>query len=227
MLHIRLRILGALFKRMVDKAGLGACYHLYSDLKRDLRRLVLNDDEKDWLGQNGVPEDLPDWRVWQRSNTTEGLRVELLHLRALTTKERRTELRLLHGGRMRRIQDDADAGKIGAVIKTVMARSPTFSLDVIYGKEENIVDADEIARIVTEFFALWFNATEDDDARDAEVAKCTTEVNEEEWRSLATKLNIPWQHAKEVLDGMVDKPICKEARIEGLGLDLHPEPGGI
>ena len=60
LLHIRLRIIGALFKRMVDKAGLGACYHLYTDLKRDMRRIVLNDDEKDWLGQNGIPEGLPD-----------------------------------------------------------------------------------------------------------------------------------------------------------------------
>jgi hypothetical protein len=111
LLHIRLRVLGALFKRKVDQASLGACY-LYSDSKRDLRRMVLNDEEKDWLGQNVVPESLPDWRKWQRSNTTETLRVELLHLRALTTKERRTELRLLHGGRMRRIQDEADAGKL-------------------------------------------------------------------------------------------------------------------
>ena len=126
---------------------------------------------------------------------------------------------------MRRIQDVRvrvrDAGKIGAAIETVMARSPSFSLDVIYGKEENIVDADEIARIVMEFFALWFNATEDDDSTDAEVTKCTTEVNEEEWRSLAIKLNIPWQHAKEVLNGMVDKPICEEAKTEGLGLDTY------
>ena len=122
---------------------------------------------------------------------------------------------------MRRIQDEADAGKIGAIIKSVMARSSTFSLDIIYGKDDNTIDADEIARIVTEFFALWFNSTDDDDARDAEVAKCTKEVNEEEWRSLASKLNIPWQDAKEVLNGMVDKPISEEARIEGLGLDTY------
>ena len=44
LLHIRLRVLGALFKRKVDQAGLGACYHLYSDSKRDLRRIVLNDE---------------------------------------------------------------------------------------------------------------------------------------------------------------------------------------
>ena len=117
-----------------------------------MRRIVLNDDEKDWLGKNGVPESLPDWNDWQRSNTTESLRVELLHLRALTTKERRTELRLLLGGRMRRIQDEADAGKIGAIINSVMARSSTFSLDTIYGKDENVVDANDIAQIVTEFF---------------------------------------------------------------------------
>ena len=102
-----------------------------------------------------------------------------------------------------------------------MARSSTFSLDIIYGKDDNTIYADEIARIVTEFFALWFNSTDDDDARDAEVAKCTKEVNEEEWRSLASKLNIPWQDAKEVLNGMVDKPISEDARIEGLGLDTY------
>ncbi len=67
---------------------------------------------------------------------------------------------------MRRIQDEADAGKIGSIIKKIMAKSSSFSMEVLYGQDGNISDPIEIARIVTEFFQAWFNSDQDDDARD-------------------------------------------------------------
>jgi len=62
---------------MSDNSGLGACYRLYKDMRRDMAKIVLNDDEREWLESNGVMPDLPDWRYWQRNNNLESLRPEV------------------------------------------------------------------------------------------------------------------------------------------------------
>ena len=195
---------------MADNSGLGACYRLYKDARRDIHKVTLNPDEETWLSDNGVERDLPDWRRWIRTNTLESLRSEVKHLKELTTKERRSELRLLHGGRMRRIQDQADAGKIGAVIRSIMAKSKSFSLDVLYSDDGNTTDADEISRIVTEFFKEWFSTSPDDSWRDEGAADLSGAGDTEGWKALANRLNVKWELASEILDGMKDKPISAE-----------------
>ena len=130
-LHVRLRAIGALFKRMADRADLGRCYRLNKDARRDIGKIVLIEDKEMWLEANGIPRGLPEWREWIRCNSFDRLKEEIQHLKSLTTRERREDLRRLHGDRMRRIQDDADEGKIGAVIRNIMANSKSFSLDVL------------------------------------------------------------------------------------------------
>ena len=152
LLHLRLRALGALYKRIMDGSGIGPCYRLYMDARRDSTHVSLNDDEANRLVENDIEKSLPEWRVWQRDMDKERLRAEIQRLRNLSTRERRNELRILHGGRMRRIQDAADVGKIGAMLKGIMAKSTAFSMDVLYDKDKNIVDANEISHIITEFF---------------------------------------------------------------------------
>ena len=219
LLHLRLRALGALFKRHSDGASLQPCYRLYKDARRDSARIDLSDDELDWLDNNGIERDLPAWREWLSKLDPAVLRSEIQHLKKLTTKERRNELRLLHGGRMRRIQDQADAGKIGAMLKGIMAKSTAFSLDVLYNDHENIVDTNEISRIVTEFFKEWFNASPEDDLRDLEVAQLSESQDEIGCRALAQRLNIPWEHAKEVMSGMADKEATDEVKAEAATLN--------
>ena len=102
-LHLRLRALGALYKRSMDGAGIGPCYRLYMDARRDIMKVTLNEDEMNWLDSNGVERMLPEWRIWQRDFDLDRLRLEIQSLRKMSTKERRDELRILHGGRMRRI----------------------------------------------------------------------------------------------------------------------------
>ncbi len=188
LLHIRLRILGALFKRLADKSGVDPCYRMYKDSARDITRITLNADEEEWLEFNGVQRTLPDWRAWRRDNDAESLLIEIRHLRSLTTRQRRDELRILHGGRMRRIQDEADAGKIGTMLKKIMAKSSSFSMEVLYGQDGNTTDPIEIARIVTEFFQAWFNSDHDDDARDTEVSDFSASGNGAAWAGLAERL---------------------------------------
>ena len=86
-----------------------------------MSKITLNADEEEWLEFNGVQRGLPDWRIWQRDNQADSLLIEIRNLRSLTTKHRRDELRILRGGRMRRMQNEADAGKIGSVLKRKMA----------------------------------------------------------------------------------------------------------
>ena len=68
-----------------------------------------------------------------------------MHINKLTTSKRRDELRLLHGGWMRRIQDAADVGKIGGVLKQLMGEEKAFKLEVLYGEDENEVDSVRIS----------------------------------------------------------------------------------
>ena len=104
LLHRRLRVIGALHKRMADGLGIDICYRMYDEAKRDMRKLTLNKDEKDWLEEHGVNCFLPDWRDWKLHNSDlQCLNEECLHFKSLTNKTRRDELRLLHGGRMRRL----------------------------------------------------------------------------------------------------------------------------
>jgi hypothetical protein len=204
-----------MFKRMADKADLGKCYRLYKDSKRDIGKIELNEDEELWLAANGIPRGLPEWREWIRvNNSLDGLKEEIRHLKSLTTRERRDKLRRIHGGRMRRIQDDADAGKIGAVIRSIMANSKSFSLEVLYDPAGNVTDSEEISRIVTAFFREWFNASDEDRSRDEEVAKHSGESNTKGWLGLAERLKVHEEHAVDVLEGMKDEDITEEGKVE-------------
>ncbi len=122
---------------------------------------------------------------------------------------------------MRRIQDAADAGKIGPILRSIMSKSNSFSLDVLYDDDGNITDPDEVARIVTEFFKKWFDSSDGDEVRDDEVAKFSAAGNEKGWFNLSQKLGIPWEHAKEVLEGMLDKDSDDEISKEAAELDKY------
>ncbi len=143
--------------------------------------------------------------MWRRTNDASTLGPSVAHLKSLCTRNIRDELRLIHGGRMRRIQDAADAGKIGPMLRSIMMKSTAFTMDVLYNQDGNVTDPDEIARIVTEFFKQWFASSTEDDVRDDQVSNFSALENEVGWLKLAERLGIPWEHANEVLEGMKDK----------------------
>jgi hypothetical protein len=64
----------------------------------------------------------------------------------------RKELRIRHDDWMRKIQEAADVGKIGRMIKRIMGGGQDFSLEVLYNKGENMTDCDEIASEVNRVF---------------------------------------------------------------------------
>ncbi len=55
--------------------------------------------------------------------------------------------------------------------------------------------------------------------RDDQVANYSAAENEAGWFKLAERLGIPWEHAKEVLDGMTDKESSEDIAKEAKELD--------
>ena len=196
LLQVKLRVLGARLTRLLDGAGTAGCHSMYTDARKDMAAIKLTEDEENWLEENGISRELPPWSEWRRSNNKETLTPIVAHLKSLNTRKVRDELRVLHGGRMRRIQDAADAGKIGPILRSIMAKSKSFSLEVLYNDEGNITDPDEVARIVSEFFKKWFDSSDEDEVRDEQVADYSAAGNEAGWCKLAERLEIPWAQSK-------------------------------
>ena len=93
---------------------------------------------------------------------------------------------------MRKIQDAADKGKIGRIIKQIIGVDKEFSLEVLYNEGENTTDADEIATEVNNIFGQsWFFQSEEERRKGAELrglmeSGCGAGFNE-----LAEKMGIP------------------------------------
>jgi hypothetical protein len=102
-----------------------------------------------------------------------------------------------------------------------MMKQSSFTMEVLYDKEGNVTDPDEISKIVIEFFRQWFAASTEDDVRDDQVANFSARENEAGWFKLAERLGIPWDHAKEVLEGMKDKESNEEILEESKELDKY------
>ena len=61
--------MGALYERMADGSGIDPCYKMYTDARRDVRRITLNKDEEEWLETNGIERFLQSWNEWKRGST--------------------------------------------------------------------------------------------------------------------------------------------------------------
>ncbi len=68
LLQLRLRVLGALLKRLLDGAGTAGCHSFYDQARRDIAAVKLSEDEEEWLVANDVPRYLPPWSEWRRKN---------------------------------------------------------------------------------------------------------------------------------------------------------------
>ena len=88
-----------------------------------MREIELTDEEKTWLDENGVEGSLPGWKAFQvRANVSE-LAAEVKYLDKLTSSKMRRELRLIHGDRTRKIQEAADKGRIGGILRKLLVRT--------------------------------------------------------------------------------------------------------
>ena len=60
------------------------------------------------------------WGEWKLVYPNKLLLMEAhRHLQSNLTEQRRRELRIIHGGRMRKMQEAADEGKVGKMLKMI------------------------------------------------------------------------------------------------------------
>ena len=168
LMRLKVKILGAVFKRMERKLDFQVCHRLYKEVKKDIAAIELSEDELTWMDENGVTGNLPQWEDFKARIKKEDLVKEIKALNKLSSSKMRRELRLKHDVWTRKIQEAADKGKIGMVLKSIMREDKDFSLEVLYGEgeEPKKTDADEIADIVTKHFGRQFDLTAEEDADD-------------------------------------------------------------
>ncbi len=106
----------------------------------------------------------------------------------MTYSKLRRELRLKHDEWIRKVQEEEDKARIGKVLKRIIGEEKDFTLEVSYGKLENITDAEEIARIITNFFEEWFSLTEEGEQNDDELSRFSELNNRESFLEMAGRL---------------------------------------
>ena len=116
-MRLKVKILGMDYRRIVSKKGFGDCYKMYKEIKRNMKGVTLTDEEYVWLDENGVSPALPDWDRWTKSLEIIELSKEIKLLNKLTSSRMRKELRIRHDDWMRKIQEAADVGKIGRMMR--------------------------------------------------------------------------------------------------------------
>ena len=77
---------------------------------------------------------------------------DLNKLKLLNTNKRRSELRAVHGGRMCRAQEEADAGRMGGVIQNIMGRRKGFKMESLVIDGVLSADSTTISLAITKFF---------------------------------------------------------------------------
>ena len=66
------------------------------------------------------------------------------------------EFRRIHGGRLNKLQDSADAGRIGGILRDIVGGGETFLMESLRDGDHTVTDGHTIHRIITGFFAKWF-----------------------------------------------------------------------
>ena len=131
LLNLRLSALGSTV-RMRMKGDNTSLRPIISQLRYDESKITLNEDETDWLEANDIDVDPPDWDDWKtKYTTTSNAARELLRFRKLLSQENRKEFRRMHSERMGRLQEEADAGRIGSLLKDITGWKQAFNMESI------------------------------------------------------------------------------------------------
>ena len=82
------------------------------------------------------------------------------------------EFRRLHSERMCKLQEEADAGRIGGMIKNIMGGSQPFTMESIRHEGKVITDGDSVDKLITSFFAKWFSRLPEQKIIDSRLSAC-------------------------------------------------------
>ena len=120
---------------------------------------------------------------------------------------------------MRKIQEAADEGKIGAILNKITGDKPPFSLDNIKVGEAQVTDKVEITRIITKLFRDWFFRSEHDAWRDHGISDAIICEDKDRFLEITGTLKVPPDIANKIWDSCRIKQLDTEARTEMDELD--------
>ncbi len=130
---------------------------IITGLPRDEKKISLNEDEYQWLEDNHLQSYPYEWNEWKNEfSDIPRAAKELLQIRGLLSKENRMEFRRIHGGKMNRLQEAADAGRIGGILRDITGQDSSFLMESLRDGDNTITDGHTVHKIVTSFFAKWF-----------------------------------------------------------------------
>jgi hypothetical protein len=188
---------------------------------RDLRKMTLTDDEKEWMDENSspLPRSITDWAL--AFPTKISLVTAFSDVHKLLTERRRRDLRLLHGGRMRKIQEMADEGKIGALLKSITGKREPFTMESIRDGDRLITDPHEISRLITSVFREWFFRSEKEAWRDHNISDAIIGGDIDRFMEVAASLGVTSDVAGKVWEICKAKPLERSAELEMEKLDEY------
>ena len=117
-MRLRAKLVAAVHKRLEKGKDIGVCYKLFKEVKNDIMKMELSEEEKEWLQENGIEIDLPDWLEFKRWSDTAEIAKEVKHLNKMTSSKLRRELRLKHDEWIRKIQEEADKARVDQEIQS-------------------------------------------------------------------------------------------------------------
>jgi hypothetical protein len=220
-LNLRVSALGSTIRSGL-KGDISSLKSTIGKLRRDEMAVTLNEDEREWLDSNGIESEPFDWQEWtnQFSHTSIAAR-ELIRLKKLLSQENRKEFRRLHSERMCRLQEQADSGKIGGIIKNIMGRPSSFTMESIRQGEETITDGKMIAKLITSFFSQWFARLPEEKDRDKRLSECVLGNDLEGWNALTTSCGIPPEVSSTLWGAFAPKQLSEDGRRDAAGLSEY------
>ncbi len=133
------------------------------ELRRRERKMILSEEEIDWMRDQGIRTEHVDWDEWKIMYKDEDANYEqMCRLKRLNTGRRRKELRLICNERMYRIQADADAERIGGVIRIMTNKRKGYKMECLVDGDECLSDPDKVDLRAFEHFRQWFSRTDEE-----------------------------------------------------------------
>jgi hypothetical protein len=142
------------------------------ELMRREKKMVLSDDEIGWMNDNGLNNRPVTWKEWKEIYWRPSYNYDqYMRLQGLNSGRRRREWRMMSRNRMCRIQSEADAGRIGGVIREIINKRKGFKMEVIIDKDKCINDPKEVTEVGTSHFQQWFERSDAERERDGRLQR--------------------------------------------------------
>ena len=185
------------------------------ELMRSEECITLNEDEVAWMRDNGLDHKPIEWKEWKMLfGGSEHNDEQMNRLRKLNCGRRRRELRLLHNNRMHRIQAEADAGRIGGVIREIILKKGGYKMQAIVDEGICTKEPREVTNIATKHFSEWFWRSDEDKQRDVLLVGMMEQGDEKAFGEAARNLKIPETAIDNVWKGFKKKELVDEGKNE-------------